>query len=90
MEGRVPRAGGSKQTAHGTKKLHDFHERNTTRARKQKRAERETAFIRNPSASLLLSHLGRLLTLPTIAAATARGRDQVGRAGPIPSPLQPR
>jgi len=34
MEGRVPRTGGgSKQTAPGTKKLHDFHEK---RARKQK------------------------------------------------------
>ena len=55
----------------------------------KKRAERETehSFEIPPS---LLSHLGRLLTLPTIAAATARGRDQVGRAGPIPSPLQPR
>jgi len=83
MEGRVPRAGGSKQTAHGTKKLHDFHERNTTRARKQKNEQRERQSIH--SKSLPLSSL--------ISAASSSRQpsppQQGGIRAAVPVPFRP-
>ena len=89
MEGRVPRPEDpSKENGARNEKASRLSRAKHNQSKEtKKRAERETehSFEIPPS---LLSHLGRLLTLPTIAAAT--GRDQGGRAGPIPSPLQPR
>ena len=81
MEGRVPRAGGSKQTAHGTKKLHDFHERNTTRARKQKNEQRERQSIH--SKSLRLS--SPLSSRPPPHLANHRRRNRAGSGRPCRS-----
>ena len=85
MEGRVPRARGSKQTAHGTKKLHDFHERNTTRARKQKNEQRERQSIH--SKSLPLSSL--ISAASSLCQPSPPQQQEGGIRSAVPVPFRP-
>lgn len=96
MEGQVPWAGGSKQTAHGTKKLHDFHETKQPEQENKARPEPQRGDTRTQrereghSPVRILSprpppHLpARLLARPTTAVGAADRGGQDQRCGACP------